>query len=156
VTRKPRVAFDTSVIVAGLVASHPHHARAFVWLSAAQQRTIIPHICSHALAEAWATLTAAPLAPRIAGAQASALLDRATARWLIVDGSRALAMRAMERCVERGVASGAIYDAIHVVAAEEARVSALLTFDVRGFERLASSPGPKILAPPDPPSLEVG
>ncbi len=46
-----RVAFDTSVLVAALVASHLHHARALPWLHAVAKGTLDGVVDAHTLGE---------------------------------------------------------------------------------------------------------
>jgi predicted nucleic acid-binding protein len=60
---------------------------------------------------------------------------------------------AMDRCASKGLRSGAVFDAIHLAAAEGAGVGALVTFNLVDFTRLATAASPKILAPPDPPAV---
>ena len=150
-----RVAFDTSVVVAGLVAAHPLHARAFVWLQAAQDRGIDGLICTHGLAETWATLTAIPLDPRITGDQARRMIGRLLPILAPVPLSADDYGTAVDRCVSISLRSGAIYDALHCVAAERVQADALLTFNTRDFERLTLPDGPRITLPPDPPEVRL-
>lgn len=60
-----KVAFDTSVLVAGSLARHPHAERARVWLQAAREGRVEALATTHAFAETWATLTALPGDPRV-------------------------------------------------------------------------------------------
>lgn len=56
--------FDTSVIVAGVVESHPMHARCLTWLQRAKSRAIECIVVSHSLAETYAVLTTLPVKPQ--------------------------------------------------------------------------------------------
>ena len=148
-----KVAFDTSVLVAGSVSRHVHEARARIWFRAAREGKFEAVTTTHALAEVWATLTAIPVEPRIAPASAERVIER-LARHI-----KAVALRwddyksAMQRCGERGLRSGALYDALHFVAAARQEADILLTFNTRHFIPLATDDGPRIVAPPDPPAL---
>jgi predicted nucleic acid-binding protein len=137
-------ALDTSVVVAALVRAHPHHARARPWLSSKQATTVV---AAHALAEAWATITALPLEPRVTGAQASEMVRRLRKRVTVIAMSETIYRQAIDRCVLRGLRSGAIYDALHLVAAEARRADTLLTFNVADFVRLAQGTRPEIRVP---------
>jgi predicted nucleic acid-binding protein len=64
--------------------------------------------------------------------------------------------QAMRRCAERGERSGAIFDALHLVAAEASQSDALVTLNPADFERLAAKHGPRIIVPPDPPQITAG
>ena len=63
---------------------------------------------------------------------------------------------ALRRCGELGFRSGAIYDALHLVAAGRHAADVLLTFDTRHFTPLVGEDGPRVVAPPDPPALLAG
>jgi len=63
--------------------------------------------------------------------------------------------KAIRRCAERGARSEAIYDALHLVAAELSQAAALVTLNPDDFERLSSERGPRIIVPPDPPRITV-
>jgi hypothetical protein len=47
---------------------------------------------------------------------------------------------ALQRCTDRGFASGVVFDALHLVGAEHAGADALVTFNGADFLRLASPP----------------
>jgi predicted nucleic acid-binding protein len=146
-----RVAFDTSVIVAAVVEDHPHHARASWWL---RSRRKLERVASwHAYAEAWAVLTALPLEPRVTGEVAAAVLERARRSIVFVPPRSATYPAAVARCNARGLRSGAVYDALHLVSAEGERAEFLLTFNAGDFIRLAEPGGPRIVVPPDPPGM---
>jgi predicted nucleic acid-binding protein len=150
-----RVAFDTSVILAGSIAGHVHQDRAAAWFAAAQAGRFTAGATPHALAETWATATALPLEPPIAPALVQRMIDRFRSKVEILDLSWEDYHRAMQRCSDRGLRSGVVYDALHLVAAERWEAQVLLTFNLQDFERLATSGSPHILAPPDPPDVEA-
>lgn len=146
-----KVALDTSVLVAAVVESHPHHLRAIWWL---RPRRSITRVASwHAYAETWAVLTALPIEPRVTGEVARAVLDRVRRGVTLVVPKSATYLSAAARCSERAARSGAIHDAMHLVTAEVEAAELLLTFNEADFTRLAEPGGPRILAPPDPPGL---
>jgi predicted nucleic acid-binding protein len=151
-----RVAFDTSVLVAGALAQHAHAQRAFAWLHAARGGRIAALATTHAFAETWATLTAIPGEPRIDPAVASRVIERLalhvkpfSLRW---EDYRA----AFQRCGDGGLRSGAVYDALHLVGAARQGADVFLTFNTRHFSALAREGDPRIAAPPDPPALLRG
>jgi predicted nucleic acid-binding protein len=147
------VAFDTSVLVAGSVVGHVHEEQTRVWFQAARDGRLDAMTTTHAFAETWATLTAIPVEQRIAPAAAERVIER-LARHIKPIGLRRDDYRsALRRCGNLGLRSGAIYDALHVVAARRGRADLLLTFDTRHFSALAAEDGPRVVAPPDPPAL---
>ena len=60
-----KVLFDTSILIAGFVASHPHHQAALPWLQKAKTKEIEGIIATHTLAETYAVLTRLPIRPLI-------------------------------------------------------------------------------------------
>jgi predicted nucleic acid-binding protein len=146
-----KVAFDTSVIVAALVAAHPNHARSRWWFETDRRIQRIAGL--HAYAESWAVLTAMPIEPRVTGEVARAVLDRLRSVLKLVTPRPATYVAAVERCAGRGLRSGAVYDALHLVTAETERADVFLTFNEADFARLAGRAGPQIASPPDPPRL---
>jgi predicted nucleic acid-binding protein len=146
-----KVAIDTSVLVAALVEAHPHHTRAVWWL---QNRSRLERVASwHAYAETWAVLTALPIEPRVSGEVAAAVLERARRSVAFVGARSATYPSAVARCSARGLRSGAVYDALHLVVAEAEGAKLFLTFNVDDFVRLAEPNSPRIVAPPSPPGI---
>lgn len=148
-----RVAFDTSVLVAGLVEAHVHHERAICWLEAAAAERVEAECSWHAVAETWAVLTRLPIDPPISPAVASIAIERLIQRVAPIDLGGETYLAAIRRCVERGLRSGALFDALHLICAEQTEAEAFVTFNRRDFERLTSSESPPILVPPDPPEV---
>jgi len=151
-----KAAFDTSVLVAALVAAHPKHDRAIRWVRAAAEGEIEAECSWHAVAETWSVLTRLPIAPPISPELARAALER-LGRHIPPAPLRDTVYRgAIERCAERGLRSGAVSDALHLVAAEQSGADVLLTFNAADFTRLATGSSPRILVPPDPPAVDAG
>jgi predicted nucleic acid-binding protein len=66
--------FDSSVLVAGLVESHPMHAAAFARLERVHAGKLRGLVAAHGLAETFAVLTTLPHRPRITPAAARDVL----------------------------------------------------------------------------------
>lgn len=146
-----KVALDTSVIVPAVLEAHPHHERAGWWL---RTRRRMDRVASwHSYAESWAVLTALPIEPRVSGEVAAAVLDRLRRTIRFVAPRRTTYPAAIGRCNARSLRSGTVYDALHLVTAEEEAAELFLTFNIDDFTRLAEPGGPRIVAPPDPPGL---
>lgn len=64
-------------------------------------------------------------------------------------------LAATERCASRGLKSGVVFDALHLIEAERTGADVLLTFNPSDFERLATGAKPRIVVPPDPPSTQL-
>lgn len=138
--------FDTSVLVPALTPSLPGHAPAYTWLAAAIEGRIKAIMSWHAFAEAWSVLTRLPLKPPVSPAaveESLSSLEKVVQRRPL-DGRAYLT--ASRRCAERGLRSGAIFDALHLVCAERERADAVVTANVKDFERLLTPSSPRIIS----------
>lgn len=142
-----KIFFDTSVLVAAVVDQLGQHERAFSCFSGLLEEGQEGACSTHVLAECYATLTALPLARRVLPEEARILIEtnfveRLTVLELGVDDYRG----AVRRVAALGLRSGVVYDALHLVCAEQAGCERLVTFNVKDFERLKPN-GPKIMVP---------
>ena len=131
-----RPLFDTSVLVPAVVDQLANHETAFGALrrhGAGEHRGC----CStHALAECYATLTALPLPSRVLPEQARILVEESVGRRLeIIQLTSEDYLHALRLVAELGLASGALYDALHARCAVKASVDRILTYNVADFER---------------------
>lgn len=147
------LAVDTSVIVAGTLVHHVFHARVKVWLTAIHRGEFQAMVSLHALAEAYSVLTKHP--EGLSPAAARAVVSRIARQMRVVAPLPETYLAATERCSSRGLKSGVIFDALHLVEAERTGADAFLTFNASDFERLAVALKPRIVVPPDPPSTEL-
>lgn len=60
-----KVLFDTSVLVAALIVSHPKHSVCFPRLKAAESKQIKGVLSTHSLAETYSVMTRLPIQPHI-------------------------------------------------------------------------------------------
>ena len=104
--------------------------------------------CSpHALAECYATLTALPLPKRVLPEEARALVEesicgRLSTVEVMVDDY----LEVLRQVARLGLASGAVYDGLHVRCGRKAAVDRILTYDVTHFERFDLA-GIDVMAP---------
>ena len=135
------VLFDTSVLVPALITVLPQHAKAASLLREAHQGDFAIHISTHTLAELYATLTTLPLSPRLSPGQVQELIRRN-----VLDKAHVVPLEAgdyeavIDRMIRLGLSGGAIYDALHVQAAEKVEAQKLYTFNGRDFRRMPPSP----------------
>jgi predicted nucleic acid-binding protein len=129
--------FDTSVLVAALSTAHASHDLARVRLAAVLQGEVEMAVSTHTVAELYATLTALPTRPPVTPGQARHLIDENVFQpadvVALVPADYEVALR---RMADLGLVSGAIYDALHVRAAEKVAADELLTFNGRDFRRM--------------------
>jgi predicted nucleic acid-binding protein len=140
--------FDTSVIIAALVESHPLHARAFPWLKQAKTQQFELIVAGHTLAELYAVLTTLPLKPRISSSAAWRLIkENIESIGKVESLTPAEYSAAIKRLSERGLIGGIIYDSLIAKVAQKAKVARLLTLNVDHFRKVWQDGGNKIMAP---------
>ena len=131
-----RSLFDTSVLVPAVVDQLANHESAF---GALRRHGGGEHrgCCStHALAECYATLTALPLPSRVLPEQARILVEESIGKRLeIIQLTSEDYLHALRLVADLGLASSAIYDALHARCAVKASVDRILTYNVADFER---------------------
>lgn len=136
-----KVLFDTSVLVAALVRSHPRHDRCLPWLARAQAGELELVLAAHTLAELHAVLTALPVKPRISPRTAQRLAEenhlrpRPEGRVEVVALTVRQYVEVLDAAVRASLAGGVLYDALLTKAAEIAGVEALVTLNPDDFRR---------------------
>lgn len=135
-TSAPDTCLDTSVLVRALIEGMPSHQAARSYLDRARRGAAEVAITTHAIAELFATITALPTRPRHSPKEARALIDGVVGFLQVIELDAATYNTAIRRMAERGLSSGAIYDALHVVAAEKVEAAELVTFNGRDFRRM--------------------
>lgn len=135
---------DSTVLIAALAARHPLHAPCRRWLIAAS--TPGAYRCTtHALAETFRVLVALPVAPRH-----DAAAIRQAIRTNLIPRLDPIALttndydRAMDAVCASPLGPGAIYDALHLVAADRIQATALITSNHRHFAALATALGTSV------------
>jgi predicted nucleic acid-binding protein len=143
-----KIFFDTSVLVAALVTSHPHHSRAFPWLRKAKEEEIELLISSHTIAELYAVLTTLPVSPRITPGLAWRLMSESVLSCATVAAlSSSDYQSTIKGMSELGISGGAVYDALIAKAARKAGAERILTFNVADFKRVWPEGAAHIAAP---------
>lgn len=137
------VFIDTSVLVAAIIESEPHHAEC---------RPLVAkggcHIYAHGLAEAFSTLTGGKKNFRLGASAVAAMLeDHFAPRFSITALTAAEMLRAMREAESRGVRGGAIFDYLHLVAARKAKAASLYTLNVSNFRSFQRAGDPAIVHP---------
>ncbi len=131
------VLLDTSVLIAGLLAAHDHHAQALPWLQKAYRKDITLCVSAHSLLETFAVLTRLPMAPKISPNTATHLIhENIEKNAEVIVLSKKEHLEILQQMNILGLTGGIIYDALILKAAEKAKVSAVITFNVRDFKRL--------------------
>lgn len=129
--------FDTSALVAALVKEHAHHERAFPYLDRVYIGEMSMAVSTHALVELYSSLTVLKTRPKLTPRQALRTVKEDVvpfAEVVSLDASDYEAVLA--RMADLGLVSGAIYDGLHVRAAEKIEAAELLTCNGHDFRRM--------------------
>ena len=143
-----KVLFDTSVLVASLVAAHPSHAAAVRWHDRALRGRIGFLVASHTLAELYAVLSRLPVSPIITPLLARHLVEQNVgSRARIVTLGAADYRSVLENVAGLGLSGGIVYDALVARAAVKSSADVLLTLNADHFRRVWPDAGSRIRTP---------
>jgi len=141
------VCFDTSTLVAALLEQHPHHPLAFRHFQSVHAQHLQGHLTTHALAELFSALTALPLKPRLLPRDVLNILQKSVLpHFTMIPLNVRDYEAALELTSSANLASGAIYDALHIIGARRAGCAKLYTLNLRHFQLLA--PGDDLISAP--------
>jgi predicted nucleic acid-binding protein len=132
-----RVFFDTSVLVAAFIESHPLHTAALNRFNAVRKKRDTFLIGGHTLAELYAVLTRLPVSPRITPELASQLIEENTRNATITVLSAGEYRRLPLRLERQNLAGGIVYDALLFETAVKAKADILITLNPKDFSRLS-------------------
>lgn len=127
----PRVFFDTSVIVPGLIVGHRFHGRAAPYFERAAAGDIERVISAHSLAETFRWLSALEItgAPPLSPQQARAMTARLAEESEVLELTRRDYRAACAHVATLDRGGPAIYDVLHGLSALKGGCETLLTFD---------------------------
>jgi predicted nucleic acid-binding protein len=131
-----KILFDTSVLVAAMVAAHPKHNISLPWLQQVLAEEVAGFISSHSLAELYAVLTRLPLRPAIKPALAAQLISENLQGFQIIPLSTEDYKAVIANLVSLQIPGAAIYDALIAQAALNSNIDVLLTLNPKHFQRL--------------------
>ena len=142
------ILFDTSILIAALVESHPMHKRAFPWLRQAKAKEIDLIVAGHTIAELYAVLSTLPIKPRISPLIARKLIgENIETVAKIISLTPREYISVIKQISEMGLVGGITYDALIAKVAQKSRVERLLTLNVDHFTRVWPG-GEKIIVLP--------
>ena len=131
-----RVFFDTSVLIAAFIESHPAHEASLKRLNTVRDGRDVFLIGGHTLAELYAVLTRLPVSPRINPALAHRLIEENTRDAGISVLSAREYKGLLIRMVKEELAGGVVYDAILLQSAIKAKADVLITLNPADFNRV--------------------
>ena len=131
-----KVLFDTNILVAATIETHPNYAIAFPWLQQVRNRAIYGYISTHSLAELYSVLTRLPLPRKIGPQQACDGIKNNLNYFEFIDLDSNDYIKVIETVSQAEITGGGIYDALIAQAALKAKVDILLTLNPKHFTRL--------------------
>ena len=143
-----RILFDTSVLLAALLQSHPIHGLVLPWLKQAQIREIDGIIGAHTLAELFNKLTSVPMPRPVRVDEAQAMLkDGIEKHFQIVHLDASDYFAVIDKLAARNLAGGIIYDALILRAGMKANADRILTLNPSHFRRIDPGLADRIVDP---------
>jgi len=143
-----KILFDTSVLIAAFVESHPKHKNALSYLRRARNREFKLFVSAHTILEVYSVLTSAPFKPKITAGIAKKLIETniiSIAKIIYLTDKDYF--RIIKKMSNSNLTGGIVYDAIIVECALNSKVDQILTLNPKDFLRLTKDNShPAILA----------
>ncbi len=140
-----KILFDSSVLIAAFVESHPKHKSALSFLMKAKNKEFQLFVSSHTILEIYSVLTGAPFKPKITPIIAKHLIENnikniAKTIYLTDENS----FKIVDKMCNSNFSGGIIFDAIVVECALKAKVDEILTLNSKDFLRLTDKASIKV------------
>ena len=133
---------DTTCLVAAVCEWHADHDVTRREIERRVAAGDVPVLAAHSLAEAYSVLTRLPEPHRLRPADALAVLEANWGQARLVALSGVEYRSTLRQCRDAGIGGGGVYDALIASCARKARVRAVVTWDVAGFERFLEDEPP--------------
>ena len=135
-----KVLFDTNVIVAAFINSHPAHRRSLPWLQKAVKKQIEGLVSVHSLIEIYSVITRLPLSPKISTDLALKLIkENILNSFKLITYDSGDYIDLLASLEKNNISGGASYDGLILWAAEKSKADKIITLNVNDFIRV--SPG---------------
>ncbi len=142
-----KILFDSSVLIAAFIESHPKHKPALSYLVKAKDNTFELLVSSHSIMEVYSVLTGAPFKPRITPIIAKQLIEnniKNIARTVYLTGEDYF--RIIEKMSISNFSGGIVYDAIIVECALKSKADEIYTLNPKDFLHLTNKTSIKIIS----------
>ena len=134
-----KILFDSSVLIAAFVESHPKHKSALSALIKGKNKEFELFVSAHTILEIYSVLTGAPFKPRITSVIAKQLIENNIKSFAkIVYLSDKDYFTIVEKMSSSGLIGGIVYDAIIIECALNSKVDEILTLNSKDFLRLTN------------------
>ena len=135
-----KVLFDTNVIIAAFINSHPGHRRSLPWLQKAVNKKIEGFVSVHSLIEVYSVITRLPLSPKISTDLALKLIkENILSSFKLITYSPRDYIDLLVSLEKNNISGGASYDGLIIWAAGKSKADKIITLNVNDFIRV--SPG---------------
>ena len=142
-----KILFDSSVLIAAFVESHPNHDAALSFLIRAKNGEFELFVCAHTILEVYSVLTSAPFRPPITTIIAKRLIENNIKSFAqIIYLSAEDYFRIVEKMCAFDFKGGIVYDSIIVECALKSKVDEILTLNSKDFLRLTGDNSIKIIS----------
>lgn len=140
-----KILFDSSVLIAAFVESHPKHKSAVSYLIKAKNKEFELIVSSHSILEIYSVLTSAPFKPKITPAIAKQLIENNIKDLAkIVFLTDVDYLKILVKISTSNLTGGIVYDAIIVECAMNSNVDEILTLNPKDFMRLTQNTSIKV------------
>ncbi len=140
-----KILFDSSVLVAAFVESHPKHKYALSFLMKAKNKEFQLFVSSHTILEIYSVLTSAPFKPKITPIIAKQLIEnniKNIAKTIYLTDEDSFTI--VDKMCNSNFSGGIIYDAIVIECALKAKADEILTLNSKDFLRLTDKTSIKV------------
>ena len=133
-----KVLFDTSVMIAAFVDSHPRHTSSLIWVQKVKKKEIEGVISVHSLIEIYSILTKLPLSPKIHPSLAFELIKENILKdFEIISYKKEDYLNLLKELSSRNIFGGLSYDGLIIYTAKKTKIDKILTLNVNDFIRVA-------------------
>ncbi len=133
-----KVLFDSSVLIAAFLNSHPKHADSLPWLQKVKRKELEGVISVHSLLEVYSVLTSLPLSPKINSPLAFNLIkENILNDFELITYSTKDYIKLLENLSSGNILGGSSYDGLILAAAEKSKADKILTLNVNDFIRVS-------------------
>ena len=141
--------FDTPVLVAAFIVSHPQHAQANAALRRVAGGKARGYMSTHSIAEVYAALTQAPLQPPLDSTEACRIIkENILPHFTVMSVGRGEYLDVLTQVAQAGSRGAQIFDALLLQCADQCNVDRVYTFNAAELRELApESLKSKITAP---------
>lgn len=143
-----KVFFDTSVLIASVMATHFHHEASFKLLQKIHDKKMKGFVSAHSLAECYSVLSKYPLNPALSTDDVQQLIQANILNlFQMIEISVSDYQKVIKSMNEKSLRGGVIYDALIYQAAKKSKCEILYTWNIKDFQRIQDEGSLQILTP---------